>query len=111
MAPERTWGPERLPPSGDTCTPTDGQVSLTEGPATGPDRDISYLESVSTHDVNGATATYYEGRPSAGNQVALGWEANGRDFLLRSGPSCFDEGAASVHRLLQFARALVLPAR
>lgn len=107
---QRTWGPQPLPPTGNTCTPIEGPISLTQGPASGPDRDMSFLEPVSTHDVNGATATYYEARAPASSQVALAWESNGQKFQLDSGPSCFDEGAASLDRLLQFARALVLPA-
>lgn len=106
---ERTWGPEPVPPTGDMCTPADGPISLTQGPSSGPERDISHLEPVSIHDVGGATATYYEERPSAAHQVALAWESNGQEFLVGSGPSCFDEGAASLERLLQFARALAMP--
>lgn len=106
---KRTWGPEPVPPTGDTCTPTDGPLSLTQGPVSGPEREVDHLRAVSTHDVGGATATYYEGPPSAASQVALAWESNGQKFLVSSGPSCFDEGAASRDRLLQFARALALP--
>lgn len=107
---QRTWGPEPLPPTGDTCTPTDGPMTLTQGPSTGPQRDIGYLEPVSTHDVNGAPATYYQ-RPDAGvTQVALTWESSGQSFSLDSSPSCSNEGTASLERLLDFARGLMVPA-
>ncbi len=106
---QQTWGPDPPPPTGNTCTPTDGPISLTQGPLSGPDRNLSSLEPVSTHDVNGATATYYEGRTSAPDQVALAWELSGQSLMLDSGPTCFGEGAAPLDRLLQFARGLVVP--
>lgn len=107
---QRTWGADPRPPTGVSCTPTDGPISLTQGPVTGPERDIRYLEPVSTHDVNGARATYYERRESGVSQVALRWDSAGQRFMLDSSPSCSDEGAASLDRLLQFARGLTLPA-
>lgn len=106
---QRTWGAEPSPPTGNDCTPSDSPISLTQGPASGPNRDISFLQPVSTHDVNGAPATYYEGGPTSPGLVALIWETAGQSFLLDSGPSCFGQGAASLDRLLQFARALVVP--
>jgi len=48
---------------------------------------------------------------TAANSVALAWELHAQDFLLTSAPVCFDEGAASLDRLLQFARGLQLPDR
>jgi hypothetical protein len=106
---QRTWGAEPPPSTGDSCTPSDSPISLTQGPAAGPDRDVSYLRPVSTYDVNGAPATYYEGGPTTPGQVALIWETAGQSFVLDSGPSCFGEGAASLDRLLKFARALAVP--
>jgi cell division transport system permease protein len=106
---QRTWGAEPPPPTGDSCTPSDSPVSLTQGLASGPDRDVSFLQPVSTHDVHGAQATYYEGGPTTSGQVALIWEMAGQSFVLDSGPSCFGEGAASLDRLLEFARSLAVP--
>lgn len=106
---QRTWGAEPPPPTGDSCTPSDSPVSLTQGLASGPERDVSFLQPVSTHDVNGASATYYEGGPTTPGQVALIWEMAGQSFVLDSGPSCFGEGAASLDRLLEFARSLAVP--
>lgn len=106
---QRTWGPAPLPPTGDTCTPTEGPMSLTQGPSTGPERDISYLEPISTHDVNGAPATYYERPDTALSHVALTWVSSGQSFLLESSPSCSNVGTASLDRILDFARGLTLP--
>lgn len=106
---QRTWGAEPPPPTGDSCTPSDSPVSLTQGLSSGPDRDVSFLQPVSAHDVNGAQATYYEGGPTTPGQVALIWEMAGQSFILDSGPSCFGEGAASLDRLLEFARSLAVP--
>jgi hypothetical protein len=106
---QRTWGAEPPPPTGGSCTPSDSPVSLTQGLASGPDRDVSFLQPVSTHDVSGAQATYYEGGPTAPGQVALLWVMAGQSYVLDSGPSCFGEGAASLDRLLEFARSLALP--
>ena len=107
----QTWGPPPPPPTERGCAPSDGGISLTQGPLGGAHRELVSLDPVSTHDVGGASATYHVGGPAAPGVVALVWDSAGQTLVLSSSPSCGSGGTASLGRLMRFANELFIPSR
>lgn len=102
---QRTWaGPDRVS-QGDPCQ---SPISLTQGAAALVEEYPSLGEQARrTHDVRGATATYYDG-DSVG-VTRLAWTEGDEGFVLASTPSCVGDVPASEETLVRIARNLEAP--
>lgn len=102
---QRVWAGPQRPPRDGRCTPGDAAIALTQGDAVLVDEYPSNGEQPRrTHDVGGATATFYDGGRMG--VTRLTWIRGGEGFVLSSTPGCAGDTAASEEVLLRIARGL-----
>lgn len=102
---QRTWSEAERPPGEDGCAAGASPIVFTQGAASLVDAYPSNGEEPRrTHDVNGATATYYDGGTMGINRLA--WTRGGEGYVLASRPSCVGDTPAAEDTLVRIARGL-----
>lgn len=105
---QRIWSGAERPPQDNRCAPGASPISLTQGSASLVEEYPSNGEEPRrTHDVGGATATYYDGGTMGINRLA--WTRGEEGFVLASMPSCADDTPAAEDTLVRIARGLEEP--
>ena len=102
---QRTWAGAGRASQGDPCP---SPISLTQSSAGLVEEYPSSGEQAGgTHEVRGATATYYDG--GSVGVTRLAWTEGDEGFVLASMPSCVGDVPASAQTLVRIARSLEAP--
>jgi hypothetical protein len=96
----RWFGPDRPPPTGNRCSPTDAAIVLREAQANGAGNPPG------GENLRGTKAFYSEDAASGPN---LSWVEHGRLYSVASTPGCAGDRFPTKETLFHFAEALTIP--